>query len=181
MKEYLFASSVFLSIILFVFSLLIMPCTLINDNLVYGCVLISGIIFSIVYILIYKNSITDTDEYLYIPIRSIISFGAISVFLFILLNYHLRNSKEVKVKTPVISSYLDESTKGGKFSSRLVIKSAFVVDYEGQTKNIIWNSRLEDSIMENVNAIELKVNKGFFGYDIIQDIDLIFVENNLKQ
>ena len=181
MKEYLFASTIFLGIILFALSLIIIRSTLINDFLVYGSVFASGIIFSIVYIFIYKNSITDIDKYLYIPIRSIISFGTVSVFSLLLLNYYLRNPKEVVVKTPVISSYLDETMVGNKFSSRLVIKSAFVVNYDGQTKNIIYQTRLEDSIMKNVKAIEFKINKGFFGFDIIQDSDLIFVENNLNQ
>ncbi len=177
----MFASAIFLGIVLFALSLIIIPSTLINDYLVYASVFASGIIFSVFYIFAYKNSITDKDEYLFIPIRSIISFGAISVFSFLLLNYYLRSSDEVVVKTPVISSYLDETIRGNKYSRKLVIKSAFVINYDGQTKNIIWQTRLEDSIMKNVNAIEFKINKGFFGFDIIQDSDLIFVENNFNQ
>lgn len=181
MKENLLALGVFIGFFMLFYSvLIIVPITLINDYLIYGFVIVIGLIVSVVYVFYNKKNITNEIEYLYIPIRSTLSLGSIFVFSFLWLNYYWRNQDEVTVKIPVNSYFLDKESCGSKYSSEIVVKSAFVINYKGQTKKIIWHSRLEDSIMSNVKVIEIKKNKGFFGIDIIEETDLIYSEYVLK-
>ena len=133
-----------------------------------------GIIVSVGYIFYKKNKISDNIEYLFISIRSTFCFGCIIVFSFLWGNYFYRNNEYITIKLPVKSFFLDKSYRGGKFSNKTIIKSAFVIDYEGQTKNIIWDYRLNDTLMSNVKAIEIEKSEGFFGIDIIEETDLYY-------
>lgn len=173
MKEYLLGTAIFGSIILFVFSLMVIPVTLLNTYFIFGSVLIFGAFGAVLYFILNKKNVQDSMDYIYIPIRSTITFGSIITFTFILLNYHLRETEILNQRIPVVSKYLDESIKGGKFSNKLVIRSAFVINYKGQTKNIIWNKRLEDSIMNNVTELVLEVNNGFCNIDVLESARLI--------
>ena len=181
MKQNLLDAGVFFGFLLLVYSIIIIvPITLLNDYLIYGSVIVIGFIVSVVYNKNNKNNITVEIEYLYIPIRSTLSFGSILVFSFLWLNYYWRNQNEIAIKIPVQSYYLDKERRGSRYTGRTVVRSAFVVNYNGQSKNIVWDSRLDDDIMSSVKAIEIKKNNGFFGIDIIEDTDLIYSEYVLK-
>ena len=72
--------------------------------------------------------------------------------------------------------FLLKESYGGKFSNKIRIKSAFVINYKGQNKNIVWNTRLEDTVMAKVKKIQIIKKRGFFGVDIIEDTNLIYQE-----
>jgi hypothetical protein len=181
MKENLLALGMFIGFFMLFYSVyFIVPISLLNDYLIYVSVIAIGLLVSIVYIFYNKKSITLEIEYLYIPIRSTLSIGCISVFSVLLINYLYRDQKTVTVKLPVESCFLDKESRGSKYTSRLIVRSAFVINYKGQTKNIVWHSRLEDTIMKYVKAVEIKKRKGFFGIDIIEQTNLVYSEYNLK-
>ena len=166
------ATGMFVGFFMAVFSFIIIPISLINDYLIWGSVLIVGISTSLVFIKYKENKITEIKEYMYIPIRSTLSIGCIMIFSFLYINYWFRSQRIEIVKVPVENCFLDKELHGSKYSRRIVVKSAFKINYKGQSKSIIWHTRLEDSIMASVKAIEIKKSKGLFGIDIIEDIDL---------
>lgn len=175
MKENLLVIGMIAGLFLILIStVVIIPITLINDYLIYGCVVLMGLITALIYIFFNKEKIIDVNEYLFIPIRCCLSLGPIIVFSFLWLNYYLKNQNNVTVQIPVQICFVDKKTVGSKFNRRTVIKSAFEIIYQGQTKNIVWHSRLEDSIINNVKAIEIKKSTGLFGIDIIEETNLIY-------
>jgi len=176
MKENLLALGIFIGFFLLVFSGLIIPITLLNNYLIYGCILIIGLAGSGFYIFYNKDKIIDVKEYIYIPVRCSLCFGPILVFSFLWLNFFWRDQHSTTIKIPVKSFFLYKERHGGKYSNKVTVKSAFVIDYFGQPKNIIWNSRLEDTLMTCVDSIEITKSKGYFGIDIIEDKNLIFRE-----
>jgi hypothetical protein len=174
MKENLLALGIFIGFFLLVFSGFIIPITLLNDYLIYGCILLIGLAVSGIYVFYNKDKIIDVKEYIYIPIRCSLCFGPILVFSFLWLNFFWRDQHPTTIKIPVKSSFLFKERHGGKFSSKVRVKSAFVVNYKGQNKNIVWNSRLDDNLMSYVKEIEIIKRTGFFGIDIIEDTNLIY-------
>jgi hypothetical protein len=172
MKENLSAFGIFLGFFMLAFSLSLVPKTLINDYLIYGSIIVIGLIVSLIYI--YKNEITDNMEYLYIPIRSTISLGCILVSSFLWINYYYRNENLTIVNIPVNSCFLDYETTGSKFNRKTTCKSAFEINYNGQSKNIVWDNRLDDNLMKSVKSIEIMKSEGFFGIDIIEDMNLVY-------
>ena len=91
-----------------------------------------------------------------------------------MVKFFLERSTSTTIKIPIKSSFLFKERYGGKFSSKVRVKSAFVVNYKGQNKNIVWNSRLDDNLMCYVKEIEIIKRTGFFGIDIIEDTNLIY-------
>jgi len=174
MKENLLALGLFIGFFLLAFSGFIIPITLLNDYLIYSCILIVGLIVSGSYIFYKKDKITDLKEYIYIPIRCSLCFGPILVFSFLWLNFFWRDQHSTTIKIPIKSSFLFKERYGGKFSSKVRVKSAFVVNFKGQNKNIVWNSRLDDNLMCYVKEVEIIKRTGFFGIDIIEDTNLIY-------
>lgn len=174
MKENLMAIAIFIGFFMAFFSIIIIPVTLINEYLIYWSIPIVGFLVSIIYIKYNKNKILEIKEYVYIPIRATLSLGCIITFSFLYVNYWFRSSKVEIVKVPVKTYFLDKELRGTRYSRKIVIKSAFRINYKGQSKDIIWNSRLEDSIMLSVKAIEIKKSNGLLGIDIIEDTDLLY-------
>jgi hypothetical protein len=171
MKENLSAFGIFLGFFMLVFSMALVPKTLINDYLIYGSILVIGLIISLIYI--YKNEITDNMEYLYIPIRSTISLGCILVSSFLWINYY-RTENLTIVRLPINSYFLDYKTTGSKFNRKTTCRSAFEISYNGQTKNIVWDNRLDDNLMKSLKSIEIMKSEGFFGIDIIEGLNLVY-------
>ena len=93
----------------------------------------------------------------------------IVVFSFLWVNYKFLDKKETIFIAPITNTFIDKQRVGGSYSGRVVHKSGFEINYKGLSKNIIWDSRLEDSIMNNAKEIEITVNKGFFGIDVIKE------------
>lgn len=176
MKENLLALGMFIGFFLLLFSVFIIPITLLNNYLIYGGVFATGLIISAAYIIYNKDKITDEKEYFYIPIRITFCFGPILVFSFLWVNFFWRDKDETIIKIPVKSFFLLKESYGGKFSNKIRIKSAFVINYKGQNKNIVWNTRLEDTVMAKVKKIQIIKKRGFFGVDIIEDTNLIYQE-----
>lgn len=172
MKEYLVAIGMFIGFFLLCFSGFITSVTLLNDYLIYSSAVIIGLIVALFYFFNFKEKITDKKEYIYVPIRSILSIGVIIVFIFLWSNYFWREQKIQTIVLPIKENYLDKTKIGSKFSTKIRIKSAFVVEYNKLNKDIIWHTRLEDSIIARVQAIEIKKSNGLFGIDIIEETDL---------
>ena len=170
MKEYFVAVGMIAGLFFLLFSeIYILPVTLINNYLIYGFVFFIGFLTAVIYIFINKHNINDSNEYIFIPIRSVLSVGLIVVFSFLWINYKFCDNNETTFITPIVNNFINKQRVGGKYSSRVVYKSGFKINYKGQNKNIIWDSMLEDSIMNNAKEIQLTTNKGFFGIDIIKE------------
>ena len=176
MKRYFLDFGIVLGFLLLFSSIIIVPISLVNDYLIYSLIPIIGLVFASLYIYYNRDKVISRNEYMFITLRSIFSFGFIFVFLFLWINFYWRDRNDVIVETSVKNYYLDTLL----LSKRIKIRSAFTINYKGQTKNIIWNSRLDDSIMHKVNAIEIKKNKGLFGIDIIIDTTIVYKQNVIK-
>ncbi len=147
MKDYILLFGMSFGFGLLAFSKSILPITLINNWWIFGSVFSIGFITFLVLIKLKKETITDYNEYIFIPIRCIFSIGLTTVFSFIWLNNLYKEKVAIRVK--VKSYFVSYEHIGGKFSNRVRCKSAFVINYKGQNKNITWNERLDDDLMKN--------------------------------
>ncbi|MDI9308775.1 MAG: hypothetical protein QM535_01070 [Limnohabitans sp.] len=172
MKEYVIAIGVFSGVFLLFFSSLIISRTLLNDYLIYSTVLIVGLVVSVIYIFYNKQKIIDTNEFIYIPIRSTLGLGSISVFLFLWINFFLREKRIQIIQLPVKEYYLKKINSGGRYSNKVSIRSGFVVEYYKLNKDIVLDSHMNDSIAISIKFIEIEKSKGFFGIDIIEKMNL---------
>ncbi len=172
-KENLFGIIAFSGFILTVFFRSIIRITLLNDNLIYYCIFLIGF-FSFV-VSIYKNKHThQITKHLYLFIPNVL-FAAGIVFSLLWLNYLLRCQQNfISEKFPVNNCFLDIEKSADEYSSESIAKSAFVIKYNEQIKNIIWYEQLSFLKMKSVKAIEIKKSKGLFRVDIIEETNLIY-------
>ncbi|HSC54265.1 MAG TPA: hypothetical protein VLC98_11605 [Phnomibacter sp.] len=94
--------------------------------------------------------------------QSVGSFGFITCYLFMAINFQFAN-KETTVKTVSIISKNTIGTKNPR--------PAINIDYDGTVKQIVFSS-IDKSEVAAATAVILTVKKGFFGYDVLYGIQL---------
>jgi hypothetical protein len=179
MKEYITVLGMFIGFSLLMMSQFILSVTLINDWLVYSSVVGIGLLIATFYIFKFRTLSLPNTEYFFIALRSTLIAGSIIVFLLLWINFYWKSTDTETIETPVIASFLNKTIVGNKFSKRVKLRTAFVIDYKGQTKNIIWDTRLDDETLHNIEALLIKKNEGFFGIDIIEEQELLYSKASL--
>ncbi len=124
----------------------------------------AGLIASMILFFLIKANYSktyNTKTFLYPLAQSIFSAGLLTVSLLLVLNKSL-SKKELKSKKFRIE-------KIGYFSSRSKQTYA-IINYSGLKKQLIFKTGTE---INSSNIIELKVSKGFLGFDIIRNVNII--------
>lgn len=116
------------------------------------------------FLITYKNynNTYQTKRLLYPLLQSLCSFGFITCYIFMALNYYCAD-KEIENR---LFAIYDISTMGSKYP-----KPVFNIDYDGFEKQLVLsNSQLKD--VKSTKEVMLIIRKGLFGFDVISDLQL---------
>lgn len=103
-----------------------------------------------------------TTLYSWSFIQSAASYGFLFCTLFMALNFYLATN-ETSIRTYKI---IERTSLSGRKYHRSERKPAFKIMYHGQLKELIFPHEYY-SEMDYYSEIELKVRKGFFGFDLL--------------
>ena len=123
------------------------------------------IIPSIIVFFIIKSDYKRTYQVknIFFPfLQSVASFGFITCYCFIALNYYLADTN-IQVKSCEI---LNKHSIGTRHS-----EPAVEINYDGTEKQLVFNVG-QQNLIDSSRYVLLTVKKGFFGYDIFSDVAL---------
>jgi hypothetical protein len=128
---------------------------------------IFGVLFpvSVATFLCIKNDYRNTYQRksLFFPVmQSIASFGLIGCYIFMASNLYFAHN-DIFIKSCLISSRHTIGTKNPQ--------PAIEIEYEGVEKQLVFYRGQEDEVNKS-RYVLLTVRKGFWGYDVFDDIKL---------
>lgn len=174
MKDYLFGLGIISGLSSLHFLKFVIRKTLTNDYIIYGTLLLISLISSIIYLKFKKREISDPKEYFFIPLRFLLSISSIIVFLFFWINLAYKSNKTFAVNVSIKSWYIAEEVQGNKFSRKVIYKSAFVIEYNGNLKNVVLDTKIDDKAMATFNTLTIDVSSGFFGIDVYNQVTRLY-------
>ena len=165
-RKIFYSTIFFVGLISIIWEIKIFRKTVIDLTIPLGIILIVGIL---AFLLDFKNFKKTYDYskfglYLYSIMHYIIGFGFIACSVFILANYHLAKKKAI-VETYKI---LDRSTMPGDRYNPTEYQPLIKINYKGQIKELVFSHEFYEK-MDFYQTVELKVRKGYFGFDILEN------------
>ena len=160
---------------LFFWQIFYLSDTFIDEKTIALIIIGAGFISSSVYF--YFNKTLNKSDYFFVPIKNTIYFGFTLSFLIIYINYNWRDSFKNKELLKIVrSSYKDVSFNVGRYQrSKADIRSVFIVIYKNISKEIVWNSRIDEIEMSQYKYLELEIRKGYFNYDVIENNRILVI------
>jgi len=162
-RKIFYTSMFFLGLLSIIWEVEIYRKTIIDWFIPTLIILFSGILAFYIDFKKFKatNKYVGKELYLYSMMHYFVGFGFIVSSVFMLTNYYLSNSKNV-IQTYKI---LDRTElPSGKSSGKS--KPAFIINYKGKNKELVFYSEYLDSL-NYYKEIQLTSKKGFLGFDII--------------
>ena len=104
----------------------------------------------------------------YCYLTCLFSWGGIACSIFMLTNYYYPEDITKQEKFQIVAR---SSMSGGK-GHRSERQPLFSIDYHGQKKEIVFGHQYYPT-MDDYNFIELTTKKGFWGFTIIKDKELL--------
>lgn len=112
--------------------------------------------------------IVGKKAYVYAFIGLLIGFGGVGFFSFLALNYFGADKSVVERTFPITSKSSISRLQGDQSRKRLTV----TINYEGLEKRFTFTH--EDFLLKDeFNYVGMKTSKGFLGYDIILDRQLL--------
>jgi len=100
--------------------------------------------------------------------QNIISWGFITCYLFMATNYYL-SDKNTTVYNFTIKG---KSSLAGSRGNRSHTKPVVTVDYFGFDKELVFTYP-DTKKIEEADSVTIKIRKGFFGFDVLNEYDVI--------
>jgi hypothetical protein len=156
----------FVGLISIIWEIKVFRKTVIDLTIPLGIILIVGMIGFLFDFKYFKKTYdySKFGLYLYSTMHYIIGFGFIACSIFILANYHLSEKKAI-VETYKI---VDRSSMPGDRYTPTERKPLIRINYKGQIKELVFSHEYYEK-MDLYQTVELRVRKGYLGFDIIEN------------
>jgi hypothetical protein len=162
-RKIFYTSMFFLGLILIIWEVEIYRKTIIDWYIPSLIILFSGILAFYIDFKNFKETYkyVGKELYLYSIMHYFVGFGFIVCSIFMLTNYYLSNSKYVSETYKILDrTELPSGKSAGKS------KPAFIINYKGKNKELVFYSEYLDSL-NYYSKIQITSKKGFLGFDII--------------
>lgn len=146
--------------------------TIIDLSILFGIIIATGILTSLVDFKNFKKTYkySGIGLYLYSSAHYICGFGFIVCSIFTLSNYYLADKTPIKETYEIVER---TSLQGSTKSLRDERQPAFKINYDGKLKQLVFPHRYHEN-MSLYKNVELEVRKGFLGFDILENKKLSY-------
>jgi len=153
------------------FQILIYRDTIIDVRILIYIIIVFSFITYFIGLKSYKKAYSDvySDTNLMFTgiIQFVISYGFIFCSIFLTTNYYFRD-KNLTIKKYLI---VERTTFQGRKYHRNERRPAFYIKYKGVKKELEFSHKYFND-MNSYKTVELETYKGYFGFDIIEDMTL---------
>ncbi|MFZ0597175.1 MAG: hypothetical protein WAM46_09355 [Flavobacterium sp.] len=162
-----FYSSIFMiGIVLLFFEIAIFKKTLINLYIPISILLVTGLIGFLISKKHLKKIYSNSGNFIII-IQNLVSWGFISCYLFMALNYYLASPIIKNCQAKIIEKSSMPGPKGSRSERAPLVK----FNYFGFEKELVF--KFEDTEQVNsANNVKVRVRSGGLGFDILQSYDV---------
>ncbi|MBC9931684.1 hypothetical protein [Chitinophaga qingshengii] len=155
-------------IILLVFAFLIYRRTFIPILIPIGIIVVTGLI-AFVLMRNHYNRVYGIRGFFYALSNSLLAYGGIACFLFLLINYYGASMVDEGRVIPVKRKHLFVDSTGRITSME---KPSVIIHYQGVDKQLLFDfSRYPQVIQAEYVVIDF--SRGYFGYDILHSYDVV--------
>ncbi|WP_291960729.1 hypothetical protein [Maribacter sp.] len=165
-KKGLFYKSIFmLGLFLIIWEVKIYRLTIIDFIIPLLIILVTGFLTTPFALKDFQELFQYSNKYslyFWTFLQSTVSWGFTLCSLLMFSNYYLASSD---VRTKIYNIVERSSLAGGKYH-RDKSKPTFIIDYNGNPKQLVFSNKYYDD-MNNYKNVELKVKEGLLGFDIL--------------
>ena len=160
----------FLGLFLMIWGIEIFRITMIDKFILLGIIFLIGII---TFFLDYKNYAKTYTKYsrsallIYSMMHCILGYGFIACSIFMFTNYYFADEGFETKSFEIIER---SSMAGGK-NSRGESQPLMRINYDGKIKELVFKHEYYEK-MNFYTEVELKISKGYFGFDLLLDKEL---------
>lgn len=166
-KSRIFYSTIFfLGLILIIFEISLYRKTIINIYIPISIILVAGLTGFIINKEHYKKTYALTSNF-YPLIQNLCSWGFISYYLFMSINYYFSEEKTTTYKFPI----KEKSSLPGPKYNRDKREPLVRIDYFDFEKELIFR-HFESDKVNRADSVIISVKKGKLGYDILDEYDV---------
>lgn len=153
-----------------IFEIKIFRNTIIDLNILISLILISSLLFLLIDLKNYKKTYNYSGLKLYFNsiINFIVGYGFTICSIFMFTNYYFASEIIEKKEFEIIK----RSSLPGGSKSRDKRKPTFTINFENKEKELVFNNEYYET-MNNFGSIEISIQKGYFGFYILKNKNLI--------
>ncbi|RBL93505.1 hypothetical protein [Chitinophaga flava] len=157
-----------IGIILLVLAYLLYRRTFISPLMPLGVLVAAG---SIAFLLVHKhyNRVYGIRGIFYALSNSLLSYGGIVCFLFLLINYSAADSVDQGLILPIQKKHIAVDSTGRITSME---KPSVIIHHQGVDKELVFDfSKYPKVIVADYVVVDY--SRGYFGYDILHSFDIV--------
>ncbi len=140
--------------------------TIINKSILLIIILIAGLLAFILNWSRYNKTYPSTGIILHLA-QSIISWGFISAYVFMAINYYFAGREISESMYPIKSK---STMSAGR---RTYLRNPTVkIDFDGIEKELVFQ-RLATTVVKSADSVKIDIREGFFGFDVLQSYEAI--------
>nr|WP_295871594.1 hypothetical protein [uncultured Chitinophaga sp.] len=155
-------------IILMVFAYLLYRHTFISLLIPAGVVLVAGML-AFVAVRKHYNRVYGIRGFFYALSNSLLAYGGMVAFLFLLINYYGASTVDEGLVVPIKRKHLAIDSTG---RITKLEKPSIIIHHQGVDKELVFDFARYPQVIA-AEYVVIDYSRGFFGYDILHSYDVV--------